>query len=93
MQEKTDKKITITNVPPHVPYDEIIKLMNSHSVTIYSLTQVLRLTQEEGLMNILSEKWSINILADTADNLPTSKIRVISYDENEYPVFFTTMLK
>ena len=89
-QERNDKKIIISNVPPHVPHEEITKKMAAHGVIPTSPMRFLRLTQEEGLTNILSERRYVYIPAESAEKLPSSEL--IKFDDDEYRAFYNDSL-
>ena len=86
IQENNDKKLIITNVPPHVPHDIILDVFKTHGITPSSPMKFLHLTQEDGLTNILSEKRFVYIPSDSAAKFPSSEI--IKYDGDEYRAFF-----
>lgn len=85
-EERNDKRIIISNVPPHVPHEEITKVMLSHDVTPSSPMKFLKLSQEEGLTNILSERRFVYIPTEAAGKLPPSEI--VKFGEDEYRVFY-----
>ncbi|CAG7677266.1 unnamed protein product [Allacma fusca] len=85
-KEQTDKKIIISNVPPHVPHDIIIKQMATHDVIPTSQMRFLHISQEEELKNVLSERRSVFIPIESESKLPPSEM--ITYDEEEYRVFY-----
>ena len=84
--EKNDKKIIISNIPPHVPHETIIKQMATHGVPTTSVMKFLRFYNEEGVTNILSERRFMYIPIEVAEKLPTSE--VITYDGEEYRAFY-----
>lgn len=85
-QERNDKKVIISNVPPHVPHSEITKLIVAHGIIPSSDMRFMRLTQEEGLVNILSERRFIYIPIEESEKLPSSE--VVKYEDDEYRVFY-----
>ncbi|CAG7692292.1 unnamed protein product [Allacma fusca] len=86
-QERNDKKIIISNVPPHVPHNEIINIIISHGITPSSKMKFLHLSQEEDLTDILSERRFVYILpAEDANKLPSSEL--IKHNDEEYRVFY-----
>lgn len=81
-----NKKITISNVPMHVPHDVIHKVIAEHGATAATDIRFLHLTTNKHLRSILSERRTVFITEDTADKLPPSA--VIKFEEDQYRIFF-----
>ena len=84
--ESNDKKIIISNVPPHVPHNIISQLMETHGVKLTSPIEYLRLSQEEGLTHVLSERRRVFISKETAEKLPSSEF--VTFEDDQYRVFY-----
>lgn len=81
IQNNLDKKIIITNVPPHFLHNVIIDAINSCGITPSSAMKYLYLTQADGFTTILSEERIVYVPAEVADKLPSSEL--IKFDGDE----------
>ncbi|CAG7723020.1 unnamed protein product [Allacma fusca] len=81
-----NKKIIISNVPPHVPHDVILNVITAHGAVPATKMNFLHLTMQTNLRSVLSERRSVFITEDTANKLPPSVL--INYEEDQYRIFF-----
>lgn len=82
-----DKRIIISNAPPHIPHTEISETIKSFNVEMSSQITFLKFgIPDEGLAHLQSFRRQVYVTNETAEKLPTTA--VIRYQNDDYRIFF-----
>lgn len=82
-----DKRIIISNAPPHLPHNVIEELIQQYDVNLSSNINFLRLgVQDDRLTHVLSFRRQAYINAESIEKIPPTA--VLNFEGEQYCIFF-----